>query len=109
MNVYRLYGEKSLGDVEIYSCAGICCSTSRQALILSLRHTQQSGSAAPEGVSAEHTTHLTGALPRSVVSERFALSRISGEITGSDLACGLRFMCYLHYVKYLRAATTPRY
>jgi hypothetical protein len=64
----------------LYSWAGICCSTSRQALILSLRHTQQSGSAAPEGVSAPHTTHLTGALPRSGAIERLALSRISGAI-----------------------------
>src|SRR5579863_1762640 len=89
VNVYRLFCEKSL---ELYSCAGICCSTSRQALIFSRRHTQHSCSAPPAGVSAAHTTHLTGALPRSVASERFAFSRISGEITGSGLTCSLRLM-----------------
>jgi hypothetical protein len=46
--------------------------------------------------------HLTGALTRSVArsndNERFALSRISGEMTGSDLACGLRLiLCISNY------------
>lgn len=92
-----------------YSCAGICCSTSRHALIFSLRHTQQRGSGVAEGASAPHTPHLTGALLRSVASERFAFSRISGEITGSGFNCGLRFMGYLYYVKSRHVTTTSRY
>ncbi len=74
-----------------YSWAGICCSTSRQALIFSRRHTQQRGSAEPEAVSEPHTMHFSGVRSRSVARERFAPSRISGCITGCCFESPARF------------------
>jgi hypothetical protein len=65
---------------------------SRQALIFSLRQTQQSCSALPGTVSLEHTTHFKAGRTRSAISERLALSIISGAITGSGFVCVLRFM-----------------
>ena len=64
-----------------YSCTGICCSISRQALIFSRRHTQQSGSSPPAVVSAPHTEHATAFFSRSGEIDRFACSRISGDMT----------------------------
>jgi ATP-binding cassette, subfamily F, member 3 len=75
-----------------YSWAGICCSISRQALILSRRHTQHNGSAAAMVVSAPQTEHLTALLKRSGEMARFACSRISAGTTGSDLGCAFRLM-----------------
>ena len=51
--------------LKVYSCAGICCSISRQALIFKRRQTQHSGSAAAMVVSAPHTEHLAAFLRRS--------------------------------------------
>ena len=76
-----------------YSCIGACCSISRHALILSRRHTQQSGSLeARTMVSAPQTEHLHAFLRRSGEMDCFACSSISAGITGSDFSCGLRFI-----------------
>jgi hypothetical protein len=75
-----------------YSCAGICCSISRQALILRRRQTQHSGSATPVAVSAPQTEHRTAFFNPSGEIDRFACSRISGEITGSGFVCTFRLM-----------------
>jgi hypothetical protein len=42
-----------------YSCAGICCSTSRQALIFKRRHTQQSWSPWSRLPAEPQTVHLS--------------------------------------------------
>jgi hypothetical protein len=75
-----------------YSWAGICCSISRQALILRRRHTQHSGSVAAIAVSAPQTEHLTALVRRSGEMARFACSRISAGTTGSDLGCAFRLI-----------------
>ena len=70
-----------------------CCSISRQALIFSLRQTQQRGSLPIIAVvSALHTEHLAAFFRRSGEMDCFACSRISTGTTGSDLACNLRFI-----------------
>ena len=45
------------GNAGDYSCAGICCSISFQALIFKRRQTQQSGSSPGIEVSAPQTEH----------------------------------------------------
>ena len=72
---------------------GACCSISRQALILSRRQTQHSGSLPPKTiVSAAHTEHFAAFLKRSVDIDCFACSSISAGTTGSDFICNLRFI-----------------
>src|ERR1017187_8201525 len=85
------FGEKEYGPMP-YSWAGICCSISRQALILRRRHTQHNGSVAAMVVSAPQTEHLTTLLRRSGEMARFACSRISTGTTGSDLGCAFRLI-----------------
>src|ERR1035437_9990494 len=84
-----------------YSCIGICCSISRQALIFSLRHTQHSGSpAAATVVSAPHTEHLSAFLRRPGETDFFACSSRSAGTTGSGLTWILRFIgsqFHFHY------------
>jgi len=80
------------GGESPYSCAGICCSISRQALILRRRQTQQSGSLDTVEVSAPQTEQTGGFLSRSGEKARFACSRISGDTTTSGLICGFRFI-----------------
>ncbi|SPF39957.1 hypothetical protein SBA4_2460007 [Candidatus Sulfopaludibacter sp. SbA4] len=75
-----------------YSCAGICCSISRHALIFKRRHTQQSGSPTPLAVSAPHTEQTGPFFRLSGEIDRFACSRISGEITGSGFGCAFRLI-----------------
>jgi hypothetical protein len=75
-----------------YSCAGICCSLSRQALIFKRRQTQQSCSGSSEDVSAPHTVHFRVFFNWSFDKERLAFSRISAGTTGSDLACVFRLI-----------------
>src|ERR1700722_5016026 len=71
---------------------GICCSISRQALILSRRHTQHSGSSPALIVSALQTEHLVAFLIRSAETARFASSRSSGGtgISSAPLTVGAR-------------------
>ena len=66
-----------------YSWAGICCSMSRQALILRRRQTQQSGSEPVPGASAPHTVHLESFFNRSGKAERLACSRSSAGTMGA--------------------------
>ena len=62
-----------------YSCMGVCCSISRQALILRRRQTQQSGSlAAKTMVSAPQTAHLAAFFRRSGEIDCFACSNSLG-------------------------------
>ncbi len=73
-----------------YSCADICWSESRHALIFKRRHTQQRSSDSCGPVSGvhdpPHTPHLfVAAIGRSASIDFFAISRISGETTGSAL------------------------
>ncbi len=73
-----------------YSCADICWSESRHALIFKRRHTQQRSSDSCGPVSGvhdpPHTPHLfVAAIGRSGSIDFFAISRISGETTGSAL------------------------
>ena len=74
-------------------------SLSRHALIFRRRHTQQSCSEEVDEQALAQTVHLAddGVAARrslSVVSEdaRLALSRISGETTGSDAGTGFFFI-----------------
>lgn len=69
-----------------YSWAGICCSMSRQALILRRRQTQQSGSEPVPGASAPHTVHLESFFNRSGKAERLACSRSSAGTMGATFA-----------------------
>jgi hypothetical protein len=48
--------------------------------------------------SLPQTTHLTIGNARSVESDRFASSRISGDITGSETTGDLRFIRTFYYV-----------
>ncbi len=75
-----------------YSWAGICCSISRHALILSRRQTQHRGSGAAIVVSAPQTEHLTAFVKRSGEIARFACSRISAGTTASGFSCAFRFI-----------------
>jgi len=87
---------------------GICCSISRHALILSRRHTQQSGSpAATTVVSALHTEHFSTFLRRSGETDFFACSNMSGGTTRSILAWTLRFIRFsFHYDRKAPLGTT---
>ena len=78
---------------QAYSCIGICCSISRQALILSLRQTQQSGSpAARTVVSALHTEHFSSFFRRSGETDFFACSNRPAGTTCSGFGWILRFI-----------------
>lgn len=70
-----------------YSCADICWSESRHALIFKRRHTQHKFSAGlgpAAGVhTAPHTAQCFVADGFSVCTHCFAISIISGETTGS--------------------------
>jgi hypothetical protein len=68
------------------------CSISRQALIFSLRQTQQSGSADPLLVSDPQTEHFTGFFNRSSEIDRFAPSSSSAGTTGSGFDCNFRLI-----------------
>jgi len=77
-------------------------SLSRQALIFRRRHTQQSRSLEIAEQTLPQTVHLAGAAAAarrslSVVSDeaRLALSRISGETTGSAAGAGFFFIFLL--------------
>ena len=75
-----------------YSWAGICCSMSRQALILRRRHTQHSGSLPPVEVSPPQTVQRAGFFSRSGEMASFACSSISAGTTVSVFGCALRLM-----------------
>src|ERR1022692_2014602 len=75
-----------------YSWAGICCSISRQALILRRRQTQQRGSLATVEVSAPQTEQIAGFFRRSGENARFACSRISGGTTISGFPSVFRLI-----------------
>ena len=73
-----------------YSCAAICWSESRHALIFNRRHTQHRSSANCGPVSGvhdpPHTPHrLAAAIGRSGSIDFFAISKISGEMIGSAM------------------------
>ena len=85
-----------------YSWAGICCSMSRQALILRRRHTQHSGSEPATAVSAPQTEHFVVFFRRSVEIDCFACSRISGAMMGSDFGCTLRLIGFPFLFHYAR-------
>src|ERR1035437_2504284 len=68
-----------------YSCAGICCSLSCQALILRRRQTQHSGSPPASEASAPQTEHFAAFVSRSGEMERLACSNNSLGTTGSIL------------------------
>lgn len=72
-----------------YSCADICWSESRHALIFKRRHTQHKSSASCGPVNGvqdpPHTPHRLTAIGRSCSIDFFAISRISGEMMGSAL------------------------
>jgi len=87
-------GEFNRGEpltAEAYSCIGICCSISRQALIFSRRQTQHNGSALTSGVSLPQTPHFVTFLRLSVEIERLASSSIPAGTTASGFV-PLRFM-----------------
>ena len=72
-----------------YSCAEICWSASRQALIFNRRQTQQRFSSSGAGGPAKgvhrvpHTPQRLAAGVRSDSTDFFAKSRISGAMIGS--------------------------
>jgi hypothetical protein len=86
------YGQRCSG----YSCAEICWSESRHALIFRRRHTQQrfssSGTCGPvKGIQgAPQTAHGFDGAGRSGSTDFLAISKISGEMIGS--AIGFFFM-----------------
>ncbi len=71
----------------VYSCADICWSDSRQALIFKRRHTQHRSSAICGPVNgvqdAPHTPHRFIDMGRSGSIDIFAIAKISGETMGS--------------------------
>lgn len=69
---------------EIYSCADICESLSRQALSFRRRQTQQRPSVEFEVTSPEHTTQAAGFLMRSASMARRASSIIAAGTMGAD-------------------------
>jgi hypothetical protein len=74
---------KRIGDR--YSCAGICCSLSRHALILRRRQTQQSASSPTPALSPPQTEQARTFFTLSGEIEFFASSSISAGTTGSGL------------------------
>ncbi len=75
-----------------YSCAGICWSDSRHALIFKRRQTQQSPSAELGAHGEPQTTHFAVSLVTSLFNACCALSRISLETTVSGGGTGFRFI-----------------
>jgi hypothetical protein len=75
------------GSEFVYSCAEICWSESRHALIFSRRQTQQRSSPGlgPAGgvQEAPHTAHGLSTAGLGVSTDFFAISKICGEMTGS--------------------------
>gem|GEM_PF-2920004 len=99
----------------VYSCAEICWSASRQALIFNRRQTQQRFSSSGEdgptrGVhSVLHTAHLLGAGARSESTDFFAKSSISGATIGSavDFFFMIDFTIVQKRSSYRRTAGNP--
>jgi hypothetical protein len=83
---------------KVYSCADICWSESRHALIFKRRHTQHRFSSSAIGgpvrgmQAAPHTAHAFDGAGRSASTDFRAIAKISGEIMGS--AIGFFFMLF---------------
>jgi hypothetical protein len=89
-----------------YSCADICWSVSRQALIFKRRQTQQRSSSAGWGPvsgvqEAPHTAHRFAAMGRSPSTDFLAISNISGEIIGSAIGFFFILVFTIEQIGYL--------
>lgn len=103
-----MWSKERKNGYRAYSCADICWSESRHALIFKRRHTQHRSSAScgpVKGVQElPHTPQLLLAIDRSGSIDFFAISKISGEMMGSTMGF---FFILVFTIEQFRSAESP--